>query len=186
METRSGKTSRLREPAGIKAVFLVGFMGAGKTSVGKVLAEMLGWEFEDLDRRIEGRQNQSVGQIFAAAGEAGFRAAETEALKSALLELPAEGKVMALGGGAFNSPENAAMLGEVGLITILLQAPIEELYRRCEEQALERPLRRSFEEFCKLHEQRIPAYRRATFAVETLGKPVQEVANEIIRLLGRS
>ena len=112
--------------------------------------------------------------------------AETEALKSALLELPAEGKVMALGGGAFNSPENAAMLDEVGLITILLQAPIEELYRRCEEQTLERPLRRSFEEFCKLHEQRIPAYRRATFAVETLGKPVQEVANEIIRLLGRS
>src|SRR5436853_3432746 len=107
METRSGKTSRLGVPAGIKAVFLVGFMGAGKTSVGKVLAELLGWEFEDLDRRIEGRQNQSVGQIFAAAGEAGSRAAETEAVKSARLELPGERQVIDRGGGAFDSQGNA-------------------------------------------------------------------------------
>ena len=122
-------------------------------------------------------------QIFTDAGEAGFRTAERNALKTALKDLRSSGMVMALGGGAFVSPENLAMLSGPGLVTIFLDAPVEELFRRCEQQNLERPLQRGFEEFCKLHAQRQDAYRQATLRIETCGKPVQEIAHGIAAIL---
>ena len=67
-----------------RRVFLIGFMGAGKTSVGQALARKLGWSFRDLDRMIEAREQKTVAEIFAELGEAGFRAAESAALTELL------------------------------------------------------------------------------------------------------
>lgn len=93
-----------------RAVFLVGFMGAGKTSVGRALGAMLGWPFEDLDERIQKREGRSIENIFRESGEAAFRQAEHSALRE-LLSGPAKSQcVVALGGGAFAQEENTALL----------------------------------------------------------------------------
>ena len=158
-------------------------MGAGKTSVGKSLAQVLGWKFEDWDGRIVAQERRSIAQIFSESGEAGFRVAERKALESAVRDLPSSGMVLALGGGAFVSPQNVALLGEPGLLTIFLDAQVEDLFRRCEEQNVARPLRRDYEEFCKLHAQRESAYRQAKVTIQTSGKQVHEVAKEIAGIL---
>ena len=82
MKSHSGSRADLKTPARLSAspvrvVFLVGFMGAGKTSVGKALSQDLGWPFEDLDDRLESREGRTVEQIFRESGEQAFRRAET-------------------------------------------------------------------------------------------------------------
>ena len=135
---------------------LVGFMGAGKSSVGAALSRRLGWPFEDLDERIQAREQRTIEQIFRQSGEAAFRQLEHAALRSLVEELGASAKVVALGGGAFAQANNAALLEEAGFSTIFLDAPVEELFRRCQQQQLERPLRGDAEEFRRLYENRRP------------------------------
>ena len=95
---------------GAQAVFLVGFMGSGKTSVGRELARRMGWEFVDLDVRIEQREGRSVPEIFQDRGEPGFRIAEAAALLELTQSLE-RASVVALGGGAFAQPGNRELLG---------------------------------------------------------------------------
>ncbi len=171
------------------AVFLVGFMGAGKSSVGRALGRRLNWIFEDLDDRIERRQGQSVAEIFRAGGEQEFRRAERAALQAVLEELPrGASRIIALGGGAFVQKGNAALLKAAGVPTIFLDAPVEELWRRCLEQASEvgaqRPLLGSTERFCALYEARRNGYSKASLRIETGNRSVEEIANEIARTLG--
>src|SRR5271169_4974862 len=113
-----------------RAVFLVGFMGAGKTSVGRSLGHRLGWSFEDLDDRIEARAGRSIPEIFRDLGVTEFRRLETTSLRDLLRELDAGPRVVALGGGAFAQPENVAMLELAGVPVIFLDGPVEELFRR--------------------------------------------------------
>ena len=104
MSTRPGGPSDSRKPAsfpGVRAVVLVGFMGAGKSSVGAALGRRLGWPFEDLDERIQAREQRSIEQIFRLSGEPAFRQLEHAALNSLIAELDASAKVVAVGGGAF-------------------------------------------------------------------------------------
>ena len=89
-----------------------------------------------------------------------------------------------MGGGAFAQANNAALLEEAGLSTIFLDAPAEELFRRCQQQQLERPLRGDVEEFRRLYEERRPCYLKAALRIETAGKEVEEVAAEAIARLG--
>jgi shikimate kinase len=174
----------------MQAVILVGFMGAGKSSVGRVLAEHLGWTFEDLDDRIEEREKQTVEEIFRNAGEDGFRRAEREALKELLhgLHSGAE-KVIALGGGAFVEESNLRLIAAANFPTVFLDAAVEELWKRCrqqsESQGLERPLLRSLQGFRELYEKRRPYYLRATLRQETDGMAVEEIAAELVQALGR-
>src|SRR5579863_3039320 len=93
-------------------VSLVGFMGAGKSGVGKSLAQRLGWRFIDLDDLIESREARSIADIFALSGEAGFRQAEKNALKELLTAKSLSGTsiVLSLGGGAIVQPENQDVL----------------------------------------------------------------------------
>ena len=115
-----------------RRVFLIGFMGAGKTSVGQVLARKLGWGFTDLDRLIEAREQKTVAEIFAALGEAGFRAAESAVLTELLEEGGSPNDlVIALGGGTFAQAANRDALLKANAMTILLEAPLHELQRRC-------------------------------------------------------
>jgi shikimate kinase len=188
MNTRPGgqsDTTKSASGSGVRAVVLVGFMGAGKSSVGAALSRRLGWPFEDLDERIQAREQRSIEQIFRLSGEAGFRQLEHAALRSLVDELGAHPKVMALGGGAFVQANNAALLEEAGLATVFLDAPAGELFRRCQEQQqVERPLRGDAKEFHRLYEERRPCYLKARVRIETAGKQVEEVAVEAITHLG--
>lgn len=167
-----------------RRVFLIGFMGAGKTSVGKVLARSLGWNFHDLDELIEHREKQSIASIFADVGEVGFRKIETVMLIELLEQSRTEsGSIVALGGGAFVQPENRDALHQSGAITVLLSAPLEELRRRCQNTADVRPLARDRKRFEELFAMRQKAYSLAHFKVETAGKQIPQVAEEIEEIL---
>jgi shikimate kinase len=171
------------------AVFLVGFMGAGKSSVGRALAERLNWLFEDLDDRIEGREGRTVAEIFRDSGESGFRTAEHSALRQALEEMRGGvARIVALGGGAFVQPGNAALLKAAGAPTVFLDAPLRELWQRCCKQAnnagAERPLLKSMEEFRRLYENRRKNYARASLKVGTGNRTVDAIAKEIAKALG--
>lgn len=186
----SAKASLTAAAAGSSSliVFLVGFMGAGKSTVGRALSQRLNWVFEDLDDRIERRERRSVAEIFRDSGESEFRRAERAALQSLLEELHGGvARVVALGGGTFVQPENAAMLRAAGVHTVFLDAPVEELWRRCREQAAEataeRPLLSSAERFRNLYDERRLAYANASLQIETAGRSVDEIAAEIMTAL---
>lgn len=122
-------------PPGLHRLVLTGFMGAGKTTVGRLLAERLGWEFLDLDKYIEQRSGLSVPAIFAGHGEAHFRRAESTALASALGR---RNLVLALGGGAPETLTNRLLLEQTpGTATVFLDAPFSALFDRCMLQAIE-------------------------------------------------
>jgi len=164
-------------------------MGAGKSSVGRALAEQLAWTFEDLDTRIERRERRTVAEIFRDSGESGFRRAEHAALKELLSELPTGAeRIVALGGGAFAQKRNAGLVEAVGVPTVFLDAGVEELWRRCrqqaEQQGTERPLLGSLERFRELCEARRPHYMKAAFRQETGGKTVERIAAEVVQALG--
>ena len=168
-----------------RAVFLVGFMGAGKTTTGRALATRLGWQFLDLDDLIEQRERRTVAEIFAASGEPEFRRVETAALEQLLRELPSlEPTVVALGGGAFVQPANAVLLKQFGAPVVFLDAPVDELDARCVPRAGQRPLFRDAEQFRRLYEERRSGYVKAGLRLDTSGKSADEVALELIVRLG--
>lgn len=164
-------------------------MGAGKSSVGRALGKRLNWIFEDLDDRIERRKGQSVAEIFNVGGEQEFRRAERSALQEVLEELPrGPSRVVALGGGAFVKKGNAALLRAARVPVIFLDAPVEELWRRCQEQAgkegAQRPLLGNKDRFCTLYGARHGAYSKASLRIETGSRSVEEIAGEIAWTLG--
>ena len=164
-------------------------MGAGKSSVGRALGERLNWVFEDLDDRIERREGRRVAEIFRDSGEAEFRRAEHGALKDVLQELRQGGmKVVALGGGAFVQEQNAALISNAGVPSVFLDAPAGELWDRCcrqaDENGAERPLLRGQEQFFKLYETRSAAYQRASIRIQTGQRSIEEIADEIVAVLG--
>jgi shikimate kinase len=183
---RSPTAGTIDRPTGTRAVFLIGFMGAGKSSVGRALSELLGWSFEDLDERIERREGRTVPEIFRESGESEFRRAEHAALKEVFSELSAGAeKIVALGGGAFAQEPNARLIETAGVSTVFLDADLEELWRRCREQrGTKRPLLGSLESFRSLHEARRPHYMKALLRQETGGKTIEEIAAEVVRALG--
>jgi len=161
---------------GVRAVFLVGFMATEKSSVGRELARRLHWQFVDLDARIESRERQSVSDIFLSKGEPGFRLAETAALRE-LTESLERDTVVALGGGTFTEQRNRELL--CNWPSVFLEAPADELWRRCSEDAAERPLGQDRQRFSRLYQQRLPFYRQATVVVETAGKGLASICGEI-------
>jgi shikimate kinase len=173
-----------RRNASARAVFLVGFMGAGKTSVGRALSRKLGWRFEDLDDRIQAREGRGIPEIFQHSGEAHFRRSEVAALVELLRESESSPVVAALGGGAFVQEEIASLLADAGGMTIFLDAPAEELWRRCANDAVNRPLRRKEAEFRQLYEARRPRYLRAQMRVETEGREIEQIVSAIVSGLG--
>jgi len=166
------------------SIFLVGFMGAGKTTVGRALSWRLGLPFHDLDDRIHQREGKTIEQIFRDSGEAEFRKLETAALREVLAELGSSIGVVALGGGAFVQPDNTAMLEAAAAHSVFLDAPVDELLRRCESESKERPLRRDAKQFRELYQKRQGAYRKAIVRIDTNGKDVEAIAAEVACSLG--
>jgi len=145
-------------------IYLVGFMGSGKSTVGRALAEELGWRFADLDEDIEKREGESISQIFDARGEAAFRQAETAALRERV-RLVERGQpwVIALGGGAFLSGENYEMVSNNG-VSVWLDCPFSTVERRLGGYD-HRPLARDPEKLRELFALRREGYARADYCI---------------------
>lgn len=163
---------------------LVGFMGAGKTTVGQTLAAKLSWRFLDLDDVIQAREGRSIAEVFAQSGEAAFRDLERRVLAEIVEASPFEHTVLSLGGGAFIDNTIQQLLRENEVPAVFLDATVDELYRRCAQPGVVRPLLKDRERFYSLYEQRRPAYLTAAFCVQTMGKPVASVVDEIISRAG--
>jgi shikimate kinase len=159
-------------------IFLVGFMGAGKTTVGRALAEYLGYDFFDLDQLVEAEAGKSVQAIFAELGEAAFRLLEFDAIRSCADMSRA---VIALGGGAYMSEANRTRLRTIGR-TVWLDCPLEVCLRRMSGDK-SRPLLRDEDAMRKLLEARRPAYAEADYVVVTGELSPEQLVIEITRLL---
>ena len=158
---------------------IVGYMGSGKTTLGRLLARATGLEFIDLDRAISKKAGKEIPEIFAEYGEARFRDLEQEALREAL-----DGKtpcIVACGGGVVIRPENRALLRRV--TTVFLREDIGVLYGRTRGPG--RPLRAaSREEFESRYAERLPFYREvADFEVEVDGRSPSRVVEEVLGCL---
>jgi shikimate kinase len=161
-----------------KTVYLVGFMGSGKTAVGRILAKRLGRRFVDLDREIASSAGQSIAAIFAAEGEDGFRKRESRALRRAAGMRSA---VVATGGGAVLLRDNVSLMRRTGTV-VHLQAPLFALRRRV--TAFERNARPLWKDAERLFRRRRSFYARAAhWRVRAgLGSP-EAVAGRIARRL---
>ena len=166
----------------LRLVCLTGFMGAGKSTVARLLARQTGWEYIDLDSRVVEATGLSIPEIFSRSGEAAFRRVETEQLSRALGEAAAGGKkrIISLGGGTTVQPQNLDMLREHQATLIWLDCPVDELLRRCA-QIVDRPLFRDEAAFRSLFEQRRPIYELADFRVESDAEPLR-IVEQILSL----
>ena len=160
-------------------IVLTGFMGCGKSTVGKRLAEALSYEFRDTDAMIEENYGKTISQMFAEDGEEFFRIAETELLRRFSTE--AEGMVLATGGGMPMRKENATLLRKVGTV-IFLEAKIETILLRLENDT-GRPLADGEDREARLrplYEKRFPIYREtADYILDTESKSIDTIIEEI-------
>jgi shikimate kinase len=162
-------------------IFLVGFMGCGKSTVGHALAEELGWRFADLDEVIEKNEGCTVAEIFDRRGEAAFRLIETTALRSIVRMIEA-GKpyVVAVGGGAFLQDCNFELVTAKG-VSIWLDCPFDMIERRIAGQN-HRPLARDPERFLELFKTRKDGYARAEYRIEVCSEDSSETVRQILGL----
>ena len=171
----------------VRIVALTGFMAAGKSTIGRLLAALLQWPFVDLDCEIEQVCGRRVPEIFAEHGEAHFRKLEAGCLRSLLAQTTAP-TVMALGGGTFVQKRNAEVLRKHGAHVVFLELQVEKLLQRCRTASERsgtnaRPLAADEKAFCELYAQRLPSYRRAQLTVHTYNKTAEQVAREIATVL---
>ena len=163
---------------------LVGFMGAGKSSVGKIVAVRLAAEFVDVDERIEEAAGKSIVEIFASCGEETFREMERAAVRDAV---SAPGRVVAAGGGAFVDESNRRALKAYAPV-FFLEVSVESVLERLSGD-LSRPLftgEREAGTLRELMETRRPSYEEADFRVPTDNRSVREIADRILSLLSRN
>jgi shikimate kinase len=162
-------------------VYLIGFMGAGKTTIGRQLAAKLGWRFIDLDREIEQREHRQVAEIFRESGEPHFRSLETQYLKEVSTSNRA---VIALGGGTYTIPENRAVADDTGL-TVWLKVSFTKVADRVKMDGT-RPKFENPEEAERLYRSREPSYALARVHVSADEGTPDSVADEIIGVIKRS
>jgi shikimate kinase len=167
---------RARQP--LSRLILTGFMGAGKSTVGAILAHELGWRFIDLDAVIEATSQSTVAEIFRDHGEAEFRRRERQAVQQLSSQ---EQIVLALGGGTVEDESTRSLLiHPPENCLVFLQAPLSELLARCTVKGKVRPLLTAPESLEARHNRRLPHYRAAHVTVSTTGLAPQAVANQVL------
>jgi shikimate kinase len=145
-------------------IYVVGFMAAGKSTIGRHLANELGWSFFDLDEEIEAAEKMAISQIFADRGEPEFRRIESAILRQHVSWIErGRPAVLALGGGAFVEDSNRELLMDRG-ISIWLDCPFQIVQRRVAESS-HRPLAQDPERFAALYESRRQAYQQADLRI---------------------
>ncbi|HLH05234.1 MAG TPA: shikimate kinase [Bryobacteraceae bacterium] len=163
------------------ALYLVGFMCSGKTSVGRELAEELGWCFIDLDAEIEAGEGEPVREIFRRRGEAAFREIETNTLRKHVNRIEAgQPCVLALGGGTFVQPQNWEIIENNG-VTVWLDCTLDTVLARLGDDAT-RPLAEDRNGLAQLYGDRRPLYSRADFRVEVDTDQVSAIVQRILKL----
>jgi shikimate kinase len=155
--------------------YLVGFMGAGKTSVGRALAKRLDWQLVDIDELIEQRERLPVAEIFARHGEPYFRAAEREVLAA---QVPTRHAVVATGGGTFVDPVNRAVINRDG-VSIWLDAPLERIVARIPADG-RRPLASDRFALERLYEARRAAYELAHVRLDAGRASVDALVEQLV------
>jgi shikimate kinase len=156
-------------------IYLVGFMGAGKTVVARALARKLEWEPVDIDTLIEEREQARIADIFARHGEPYFRAVERQVLLDQLGRRPA---VVATGGGTFVDPQNRAVINADGL-SVWLDVSLERLILRVPADG-SRPLAANRAEFERLYQTRRTAYQLAHLRVDAGRLGLEELIEELL------
>jgi shikimate kinase len=163
------------------AIYLVGFMGCGKSTVGRALADELGWSFIDLDAEIEQREAATIASIFDTRGELAFRELETAALRERVRAVQmGRPQVVSLGGGAFLSAENLELAANNG-VTVWLDCPFSVIERRVA-FATHRPLARDPLRLRELFEERRECYGRADFRIDVLDDDARSAVSQILAL----
>jgi shikimate kinase len=174
---RTKDKSAIRNPQ--SAIVLVGFMGSGKTTVAKVLAEKLDCDFVDLDSFIESREGRSIASIIDEKGEASFRGIETKALRDVFEENRA--RIIAPGGGAWMIEENRKLISEYDCLTVWLDAPFELCWERIKTESDTRPFARDKEKARRLYDSRKDIYGLSQICIEVFQEmSVEEIADKII------
>jgi shikimate kinase len=165
----------------VRSIFLVGFMGAGKSSAGAELAARLACDFIDLDNRLIERFGAPISEVFKLHGEEAFRAAETEELaRCAVLDEV----VVATGGGAFCDAGNRELIHAAGGVSVFLDLPWEALAERLSTDSTDRPLYGDAEGARRLFVSRLPLYRHATLRIELSGSELPDaVADRVVEAL---
>jgi shikimate kinase len=161
----------------IQNIALIGFMGSGKTSVGRALADLLGFRFVDTDELIESRAGKCITDIFKQDGEPAFRELEGR-IVSELARL--QGVVISTGGGLPTNPANLESLKTHALVVCLWAAP-EKIFERVRHQS-HRPLLNVPDPLARIRELlevRTPFYKQADVLVTTEGRPIREVAQQV-------
>jgi len=156
-------------------VYLVGFMAAGKTSVGRALARRLDWKFLDIDELIERQEHMTVAEIFARHGEPYFRAAERAVVND---QLPARHVVVATGGGTFVDPQNRAAIRGDG-VSVWLDAPLERVIARMPADG-RRPLAADRADLERLFEGRRLAYEQAHVRLDAGRAGVDALVEQLV------
>ncbi len=162
----------------VSRLILTGFMGAGKSTVGAILARDLGWRFLDLDQVIEANSHRTVAEIFRDSGEAEFRRQERQAVQ----QLSGEQEiVLALGGGTVEDESTRSLLiRSPGNCLVFLHAELPDLLARCTVEGKVRPLLAAPEALEARHTLRLPHYRAAHVTVTTTGLAPREVADRVL------
>lgn len=159
-------------------LYLVGFMGAGKTSVARALGRRIDWRVEDIDERIESRERRSVASIFAQNGEPYFRAAERSILQELL---PERNVIVATGGGTFVDPDNRIAMLADGAVA-WLDVPLTRILDRVPPDG-RRPLAGDREQMEQLFARRQVAYGQAHVRIDA-SRPIDEVVERLLEWIG--
>jgi shikimate kinase len=167
-------------PTHLRRLVLTGFMGAGKSTIGRLLAARLNWQFLDLDAHLEARTGATIPQLFERHGEDHFRRLESSALASALGQ---KHTVLALGGGAPEELTNRLLLEQTpATFTIFLDAPFPTLFDRCMLQDIARPVLADPAAAELRFQKRHPLYRRlANLTIDTAGQTPEQTVEAILK-----
>ena len=163
-------------------IYIVGFMAAGKSTVGRHLGHRLGWNFFDIDEEIQAAEKTTIAEIFSLRGEEAFRRIEHNILRQHVNWIErGRPAVLALGGGAFIEPANRGLLEDNG-ISIWLDCPFEVVQKRVrhDPHAAVRPLAADPEKFARLYETRRESYCLADLRVEIDTDEVERVVDAIL------
>ncbi len=160
-------------------MYLVGFMGAGKTTVARALAKRLDWQVEDIDDRVEKRERRDIPTIFRQEGEPYFRALEQQEL---ITLLPTRGTVVATGGGTIVEPVTRELMLRDGAV-VWLDAPFATILERVPLDG-RRPLAADRIEMESLYNQRLMAYSRAHLRLDAGRGSVEDLVDQIVEWLG--
>lgn len=164
-----------------RLIVLTGFMGSGKTTVGRIVADLLGWAFIDADEQIEVRVGMTIREIFERYGENGFRLFERIVCQSLAAR---ERAVIATGGGMLVDEANRALMIASGFVVCLDVTPTDIFMRlSAQDGAHQRPLFSG--NWQALYQQRQPAYAAVPYHVDTSGKAPEVIAEEIVTLWQR-